>query len=78
MIKTQLLMAKVHILMHAPQHVQVKAAGGVRDLDTLLKIRELGVTRCGASRTKEMLDECRQRLGLPTIQVANATSPQGY
>jgi len=22
---------------HSPQHVQVKAAGGVRDLDTLLK-----------------------------------------
>src|SRR5215468_2504049 len=35
---------------HSPPHVQVKAAGGVRDLDTLLKIRDLGVTRCGASR----------------------------
>ena len=38
---------------HAPPHVQVKAAGGVRDLDTLLKVRDLGVSRCGASRTKE-------------------------
>ena len=47
---------------HAAAHVQVKAAGGVRDLDTLLKVRELGVSRCGASRTKEMLDECRRRL----------------
>lgn len=47
---------------HAAPHVQVKAAGGVRDLDTLLKVRELGVTRCGASRTREMLDECRRRL----------------
>lgn len=46
----------------APAHVQVKAAGGVRDLDTLLKVRALGATRCGASRTKEMLDECRRRL----------------
>jgi deoxyribose-phosphate aldolase len=46
----------------APVHVQVKAAGGVRDLDTLLKVRALGVSRCGASRTKEMLDECRRRL----------------
>jgi deoxyribose-phosphate aldolase len=63
---------------HAPPHVQVKAAGGVRDFDTLLKIRELGVTRCGASRTKEMLDECRKRLGLPAIQVANAPAAQGY
>jgi deoxyribose-phosphate aldolase len=48
-------------------HVQVKAAGGVRDLDALLKVRELGVTRSGASRTKEMLDECRRRLGLPAV-----------
>src|SRR3954470_3305524 len=62
---------------HAPTHVQVKAAGGVRDLDTLLKIRELGVTRCGASRTKEMLDECRQRLNLSPIAAASMT-PQGY
>ncbi|HEX5106408.1 MAG TPA: deoxyribose-phosphate aldolase [Pirellulaceae bacterium] len=52
---------------HAPPHVQVKAAGGVRDLDTLLKVRELGVTRCGASRTKEMLDELRRGLNVPPI-----------
>ena len=52
---------------HAAATVQVKAAGGVRDLDTLLKVRALGVTRCGASRTAAMLDECRQRLGLPAI-----------
>jgi len=63
---------------HAPPHVQVKAAGGVRDLDTLIKVRELGVSRCGASRTKEMLDECRQRLGLPAISVTSAGSAQGY
>lgn len=52
---------------HAARQVQVKAAGGIRDLDALLVVRELGVTRCGASRTKEMLDECRQRLGLTVI-----------
>jgi len=55
---------------HAPPHVQVKAAGGIRDLDTLLKVRDLGVSRCGASRTKEMLDECRKRLGLPPIEIS--------
>ena len=47
---------------HSPAHVQVKAAGGVRDLDTLLAVRALGATRCGASRTKEILDEARRRL----------------
>lgn len=49
---------------HASPHVQVKAAGGVRDLNALLAVRALGVTRCGASRTGEILDECRRRLGL--------------
>lgn len=63
---------------HSPPHVQVKAAGGVRDLDTLLKVRDLGVTRCGASRTKEMLDDCRQRLGLPAIHIASAGPSTGY
>ncbi len=32
----------------APSHVQVKAAGGVRDLDRLLEVREIGVTRVAA------------------------------
>lgn len=48
---------------HAPPHVQVKAAGGVRTLDGLLEVRALGVSRAGATRTAEMLDECRRRLG---------------
>ncbi len=52
---------------HSPAAVQVKAAGGVRDLDKLLEVRALGVTRCGASRTKEMLDDCRRRLNLPPL-----------
>jgi deoxyribose-phosphate aldolase len=50
---------------HAPAHVQVKAAGGVRDLDSLLAVRALGVTRVGASRTREILEECLRRTGPP-------------
>jgi deoxyribose-phosphate aldolase len=42
-------------------NVQVKAAGGVRDLDGLMKVRDLGATRCGATATAAMLDEYRQR-----------------
>lgn len=42
--------------------VQVKAAGGVRDLDTLLKLKVMGVTRCGATRTAQMLEEMKARL----------------
>jgi len=48
---------------HSPAHVQVKAAGGVRDLDTLLQVRALGVTRVGASRTAAILEECKRRVG---------------
>jgi deoxyribose-phosphate aldolase len=48
---------------HAPAHVQVKAAGGVRTLDQLLEVRAVGVSRVGASRTDEILNECRKRLG---------------
>lgn len=49
---------------HSPAHVQVKAAGGIQDLDTLLKIREIGVTRSGCSKTREVLNELRSRLAL--------------
>jgi deoxyribose-phosphate aldolase len=41
--------------------VEVKAAGGVRDLDGLIKVRDLGGTRCGATATSAMLDEYRRR-----------------
>jgi len=48
---------------HCPAHVQVKAAGGIRTLDALLDVKAAGATRVGASRTRDILDECRQRLG---------------
>ena len=53
--------------------IQVKAAGGVRDFETLVKVKELGVTRCGASRTQAMLDPCQAAIWLvpnrlPTFQ----------
>jgi len=43
------------------QKVQIKAAGGVRDLDALMKVRDLGATRCGASATAALLDEYKRR-----------------
>ena len=43
------------------QKVQVKAAGGVRDLDALILVRDLGATRCGATATAAMLEEYRKR-----------------
>jgi deoxyribose-phosphate aldolase len=46
----------------SPPSVRVKAAGGIRTLDALLEVRAIGVTRSGATRTAEMLTECRRRL----------------
>jgi deoxyribose-phosphate aldolase len=51
------------MVRNTPDSVQVKAAGGVRTLDRLLEVRALGVTRLGASRTDDILDECKKRLG---------------
>lgn len=47
---------------HSPEHVRVKAAGGVRTLDSLLEVRAIGVSRSGATRTAGILDDCRERL----------------
>lgn len=47
---------------HSPAHVQVKAAGGVRTLDQLLAVRQVGATRCGATATAAILDEAKARL----------------
>jgi deoxyribose-phosphate aldolase len=48
---------------YAPPHVQVKAAGGVRTLDALLEFLALGITRAGATRTVDILDEAKRRGG---------------
>lgn len=55
--------------------VQVKAAGGVRDLDGLIRVRDLGATRCGATATAAMLDEFRRRAASGSAQAAEKTSP---
>jgi deoxyribose-phosphate aldolase len=48
---------------HSGPKVQVKCAGGVRTLDDLLKMREAGATRSGATATAAMLDEAQKRFG---------------
>jgi deoxyribose-phosphate aldolase len=53
---------------HSPARVQIKAAGGVRDLDTALAVRVAGATRFGCTRTTEILDECRRRLAAARVQ----------
>lgn len=63
---------------HSASHVQVKAAGGVRDMDKILEVRALGVSRIGASRTQSMLEECRERLQLPPISGPAKSDQGGY
>jgi deoxyribose-phosphate aldolase len=46
---------------HCAPAVQIKAAGGVRTLDDLLRVRALGVTRVGATATQAILDEAARR-----------------
>lgn len=63
--------------------VKVKAAGGVRDLDGLIKVRDLGGARCGASATVAMLDEyhkraAAERAGQKTEEKKGAIGAGGY
>jgi deoxyribose-phosphate aldolase len=48
--------------------VQIKAAGGVRTLDAALDVRAAGASRFGATATKTILDECRQREQAGTLK----------
>ena len=54
-------------------HVQVKAAGGIRSLDALLEVMAIGVTRIGATQTKAIIDDFRARkAGLAGVGAAGA------
>jgi len=59
-------------------HVQVKAAGGVRTLDALLDVMALGVTRIGATATKTIIDDFRERKAGREPVRTGAASEGGY
>jgi len=46
---------------HCNSAVQIKAAGGIRNLDQVLKVKELGITRVGATATKIIMEEAKKR-----------------
>ncbi|MBN1414932.1 MAG: deoxyribose-phosphate aldolase [Bacteroidales bacterium] len=48
---------------YAGPNVRVKAAGGVRTLDDLLKMKAAGASRCGATATEGILTEAVKRFG---------------
>lgn len=43
------------------EHVQIKAAHGVRTLDAILDVIDAGCTRCGATATAAILDDFEER-----------------
>ncbi len=57
---------------------EVKAAGGVRDLEKLLQVKSLGVTRVGASATAAILDPAREQLSMPPINLGDGSSTTNY
>lgn len=59
-------------------HIQVKAAGGVRTLDALIDVMNLGVTRIGATATAAIIDDFRTRKAGGAAVAAAATSQGGY
>lgn len=63
---------------HSAPTVQVKAAGGVRTLEDLLKVRALGVTRVGATATAAMLDAAAERFGGKAGDGSSFGETKGY
>ena len=46
---------------HTAPEMRIKAAGGIRTLDDLLRVREMGVVRVGATATAAILTEAQRR-----------------
>lgn len=65
------------MLDHVAPGVQVKAAGGIRSLDELIKMKDIGVTRIGATATAMIVEEARKRMGLSSGEI-NTTDTSGY
>jgi deoxyribose-phosphate aldolase len=63
---------------HSAPGVKIKAAGGVRSLDDLLRVRALGVDRVGATATPAIIEEAKRRFGLGTPSNVPTASTPGY
>jgi len=48
---------------HCSSEIQIKAAGGIRTLEDILRVRKLGVTRVGATATSIIMEEASNILG---------------
>jgi deoxyribose-phosphate aldolase len=59
---------------NTPSRVAIKAAHGIRSLDALLEVMELGVTRIGATQTEAIIEEFRSRKA-GRVAVAAGSAP---
>jgi deoxyribose-phosphate aldolase len=60
--------------------VRVKAAGGIRTLDGLLKVKEMGVSRLGASATATIMEDAYRRFGqvAADVPIGPIAETKGY
>jgi deoxyribose-phosphate aldolase len=58
--------------------MQVKAAGGVRTLDTMLAMVAIGVSRFGATATVAMLADAGERAALGQLRVPSDLAPASH
>jgi deoxyribose-phosphate aldolase len=58
-------------------HIEVKAAGGVRTLDALVEVMNLGVTRIGATATAAIIDDFRARKASGTTGATPVAAASG-
>ena len=63
---------------HSAPSVQVKAAGGVRTLEDLERVRTWGVTRVGATATAAIIDAAIDKYGGEKPQITKMGSSEGY
>ena len=63
---------------HSAPSVQIKAAGGIRSLDGLLRVKALGVTRIGATATATMLEDAKKLYGAETDTAPGFAEAKGY
>jgi deoxyribose-phosphate aldolase len=68
------------ILMRAsvPPTVQLKAAGGIRSLDAMLAVLDVGVTRVGATATSQILEEFKARAAGEEPPLASGADADDY
>lgn len=63
---------------HSAPEVQIKAAGGVRTLEDLLKVKSWGVTRIGATATATILEAAKKNFGDDAASSSQFKETTGY